>query len=112
MIPLQEYASHDGIGLAELVARKKVTPEELIDVAAQAIEKVNPKLNAVLQMLAEQAKAEIRGGLPQGPFTGVPFLIKELVLNAKNVRLDMGSRPTQGYVRSEDSELMARFRKA
>jgi amidase len=112
MISLNDYASYDGLGLAELVARKEVKPEELTAAAVQAIEKVNPKLNAVLQVLAEQAKAEIQGGLPQGPFTGVPFLIKELVLHAKGVRLDMGSRLAQGYTPAEDSELMARFRRA
>lgn len=92
MISLNDYAAHDGLGLTELVARKDVTPQELVDAALKAIETVNPKLNAVLQTLPEQAAAEIRGGLPQGPFTGVPFLIKELVLHAKNVRCDMGSK--------------------
>ena len=112
MLSLSDYAAQDGLGLAELVAGKEVTPQELVDTAVLGIEKVNPRLNAVLQVLSEQAKAEIEGGLPQGPFTGVPFLIKELVLHAKNTRLDMGSRLAQGYVASEDSELMARFRRA
>ncbi|HEV8711550.1 MAG TPA: amidase [Candidatus Binatia bacterium] len=112
MISLKEYTSQDGLGLAELVARKEVKPEELVAAALQAIEKVNPKLNAVLQTLPNQAEAEIRGGLPQGPFTGVPFLIKELVLHAKNVRCDMGSKLAQGFLASEDTELMARFRRA
>jgi amidase len=112
MISFDDYTSNDGLGLAELVARKEVKPEELVATALAAVEKVNPKLNAVLQTLAPQAEAEIRGGLPQGPFTGVPFLIKELVLHARNVRCDMGSRLAQGYVAAEDTELMARFRRA
>ena len=112
MLSLSDYAAQDGLGLAGLVADKEVTPQELVDTAVLAIEKVNPRLNAVLQVLSDQAKAEVQGSLPQGPFTGVPFLIKELVLHAKNTRLDMGSRLAQGYVASEDSELMARFRRA
>ncbi|MGE4091064.1 MAG: amidase family protein, partial [Candidatus Binatia bacterium] len=112
MILLNDYTSYDGLGLAELVARKEVKPEELIATALQAIEKVNPKLNAVLQTLPAQAEAEIRSGLPPGPFAGVPFLIKELVLHAKNVRCDMGSKLAQGFVASADTELMTRFRKA
>lgn len=112
MISLKDYTSHDGLGLAELVARKQVKPEELVAAALAAVEKVNPKINAVLQTLAAQAEAEVRGGLPQGPFTGVPFLIKELVLHAKNVRCDMGAKLAQGYVPSDDTELMARFRRA
>jgi amidase len=112
MIALNEYASYDGLGLAQLVARKELKSEELLAAALAAIEKVNPKLNAVLQTFPSQAEAEIRNGLPQGPFTGVPFLIKELVLHAKQVRCDMGSKLAQGYVAQADTELMARFRRA
>lgn len=112
MISLNDYTSHDGLGLAELVARKEVKPEELVATALKAIEKLNPKLNAVLQTLPAQAETEIRSGLPQGPFTGVPFLIKELVLHAKNVRCDMGSKLAQGFVAPADTELMARFRRS
>ena len=112
MISLTDYTSRDALGLAELVARKEVKPEDLADAAFAAIEKVNPQLNAVLQTLPDQARAEIRKGLPQGPFAGVPFLIKELVLHAKGVRCDHGSRLAQGFVPAEDTELMARFRRA
>jgi amidase len=112
MLSLQDYTSHDGLGLAELVARKEVKPEELLSAALSAAERVNPKINAVLQTLPDQARAAIRQGLPQGPFHGVPFLIKELVLHAKNVRCDMGSRLAQGMMPPEDTELMARFRRA
>ena len=112
MMTLSDYSSYDGLGLAELVARKELSPKELVDLALRAVAQVNPKLNAVLQTLPEQAAAEIRDGLPAGPFTGVPFLIKELVLHAKNVRCDMGSKLAQGFVASEDTELMARFRRA
>ncbi len=112
MISLSDYTSHDGLGLADLVARKQVKPEELVAAALQAVEKVNPKLNAVLQTLPTQSAENIRSGLPSGPFTGVPFLIKELILHAKNVRCDMGSRFAQGFVPQEDTELMARFRRA
>jgi amidase len=112
MISLSEYTSHDGLGLADLVARKQVKPEELVAAALQAVEKVNPKINAVLQTLPTQSAESVRVGLPQGPFTGVPFLIKELVLHAKNVRCDMGSKFAQGFTPTEDTELMARFRRA
>ncbi|MGH7856726.1 MAG: amidase family protein, partial [Candidatus Binatia bacterium] len=112
MISLDEYSRHDAVGLADLVARKEVKAEELAAAALAAVEKVNPKLNAVLQTLADGATAEIRAGLPRGPFTGVPFMIKELVLHAKGVRCDMGSRLAQGFVAPDDTELMARFRRA
>src|SRR5580692_10905627 len=112
MISLKEYASYDGLGLAALVARKEVKPQELVAAAFEAIDVVNPKLNAVLQTLPDEAAAEIGVGLPQGPFAGVPFLIKELVLHAKNVPYRMGSRLADGYSLPHDTELMSRFRKA
>ncbi|MFZ0565926.1 MAG: amidase family protein [Chlamydiales bacterium] len=112
LLSLNEYAQYDGLGLADLVARKEVTPEELVATAILAIEKVNPQLNAVLQVLSDQAIAEARGSLPQGPFTGVPFLIKELLLHAKGIRCEMGSRLAQGFRTHSDTELMARFRRA
>ncbi|HVA84649.1 MAG TPA: amidase [Candidatus Binataceae bacterium] len=112
MISLNDYASHDGLGLAELVARKEVTPDELVAAAFEAVAKINPRINAVLQTLVKEAAAEVRAGLPQGPFTGVPFMIKELVLHAKGVRSDSGSKFAQGFVPPADTELMARFRRA
>jgi amidase len=112
MISIRDYVSHDGLGLAELVRKGEVSARELADTALAAIERVNPKLNAVLQRLPEQAHAEIAQGLPDGPFRGVPFLIKEIVLHAKGVRLDQGCKLVQGIVPQEDSELMARFRRA
>jgi amidase len=111
MLSLQDYASRDGLGLAELVSRKEVKPEELLESALSAADKVNPKINAVLQTLGDQARDAIRQGLPQGPFRGVPFLIKELVLHAKSVRCDMGSARARDGA-DADTELMARFRRA
>lgn len=112
MLTLGEYARHDGLGLAALVRKGQVTPEELLDTALAAVDAVNGQLNAVLQTLPRQARAALRKAAPEGPFAGVPMLVKELVLHAKGVRCDMGSRLAQGYVAASDTELMARFRRA
>ena len=112
MISLNDYTSHDGLGLADLVARKEVTPDELAAAAFEAVAKLNPRINAVLHTLPREAAAEIRAGLPRGPFSGVPFLIKEIVLHAKGVRCEMGSKLAQGFVAEADTELMTRFRRA
>ncbi len=112
MISLNDYTAHDGLGLAELVARKEVTPDELAAAAFAAVARINPRINAVLHTIPKEAATEIRAGLPRGPFTGVPFLIKEIVLHAKGVRCEMGSKLAQGYVPDADTELMARFRRA
>lgn len=112
MIGFEEYASLDGIGLAQLIGRGEVSAQEVVDTAIAAIEKMNPHVNAVLQFLPDAATATAQAGLPSGPFRGVPLLIKEIVLSAKGVRCESGSALAEGYVPKADTELMARFRGA
>ncbi len=68
----------DATGQAELVRTKEVSPAELVGAAITRIEKLNPQLNAVIHELFERARAEAAGDLPDGPFRGVPFLLKDL----------------------------------
>lgn len=112
MISLADYTAHDGLGLAALVASRQVSAAEALDAALRATEQVNPRLNAVLQTLPAEAQTTIKHGLPHAPFAGVPFMVKELVLHAQNIRCDMGSRLAQGMVPATDTELMRRFRAA
>ena len=73
----EEYRRHDGLGLAELVAKGEVTAEEVLEVAIQRAEAVNPKLNGLIIPLYEEARR--RAGEPlEGPFAGVPMLVKDL----------------------------------
>ena len=111
MLNNEEYAARDGLGLAALVASGDVTADELMQTALAAIERLNPTINAVCRTLPDGAAA-IKEGLPKGPFTGVPFLTKELIPHAKGVRCDAGSRLAEGLVAPHDSSLMARFRRA
>ncbi len=73
-----DYLKYDGLGLADLVRRKEVKPEELLEAAIARIEAIDPKLNAVVTKMYDEAKRKIDTGLPDGPFKGVPFLLKEL----------------------------------
>jgi amidase len=73
-----EYASYDAMGLAAIVARGEVSAEELVETAIGAIEALNPTLNAVIHESYDRARREARGELPDGPFRGVPFLLKDL----------------------------------
>jgi len=109
---LGEFTKYDGLGLAELVKNKDVLPAELLEMAIKAVEKLNPKLNAVVKIFEENALEEIKQGLPSGAFEGVPFLFKELAIHAKNVPQSMGSRVAENSVFPVDSELMKRFRQA
>src|ERR1700744_3769249 len=74
----KEYGSYDGVGLAELVRKKEVTPKELLGEALARTAKVDPQLNAVVVKHYDYAEKQIEKGLPDGPFTGVPFLLKDL----------------------------------
>jgi amidase len=68
----------DATAQADLVRTKEVSPSELVDAAISRIEQLNPELNAVIHELFERARAEASDGLPDGPFRGVPFLLKDL----------------------------------
>src|ERR1700685_4293611 len=68
----------DATGQAELVRSGEVSPLELVAAAITRIEKLNPELNAVIHELFERARGEAAGALPDGPFRGVPFLLKDL----------------------------------
>lgn len=102
----------DATALADLVRQRHVTPLELVDQAISKIETLNPKLNAIITPLFEEARREAKGPLPEGPFRGVPFLLKDLLPSLKGVRMSSGSAFLKDYVPDHDSELVKRFRKA
>ncbi|GAK43979.1 amidase [Tepidicaulis marinus] len=107
---MKNYADYDGLGLAALVAKKEVTPLELVDAAIERIEKHNPALNAVVHEAFDEARQTAKGALPDGPFQGVPFLIKDLGLKVAGLPRTDGSHFIGTRVDSEDSELTRRFR--
>src|ERR1700733_13058463 len=74
----REYGSYDGVGLADLVRKKKVSATELLDEAIARTAKVDPQINAVVVKHYDYARQQIDKGLPDGPFTGVTFLLKDL----------------------------------
>ena len=112
MANVSGYADYDGLGLAELVRSGQVSPRELLEDALAGVDAVNPELNGVVSRVADLAEAEIAAGLPDGPFTGVPFMVKELGMQAKGAPSRCGSKLTEDYVAKKDSELMKRFRAA
>ena len=108
---IAEYARFDGMGLAELVRRRAVSPAELLEEAILRIERVNPALNAVVERLYEAARRTASAPL-EGPLAGVPFATKNLLAAVKGVRLTSGSRFFKDYVPDSDSELVRRYRQA
>ena len=75
---IAEYLEYDALGLAELVRKKDVSPKELALLAAQCVEKVNPTLNAVIEVYADRVDGLDESAIPEGPFYGVPFFLKDL----------------------------------
>jgi amidase len=108
---MDDYADHDGVGLAELVAQRKVTPAELIEAAVTRIERHNPRINAVVYQAFDEARAGA-DALPDGPFRGVPFLVKDLMIAVAGWPRTSGSRYCRGVVDAADSGLMRRYRQS
>ena len=107
-----DYESHDGLGLAGLVARGAVTPEALLAQAIRRVEARDGELGALVFRMFEQAQAAIAAGLPAGPFRGVPFLLKDLHLAWPGIPLTNGSRLFEQAVPGIESELVGRYRQA
>lgn len=107
-----DLAELDATALARLVRTGQVSPVELVDAAAGWIEAHNPTLNAVIHERFEQAREEASGGLPDGPFRGVPFLRKDLVCHAAGDPFHEGMRCLKelGWRAGADSYLTAKFK--
>lgn len=104
--------THDALALAELVKKKEVTPLELAEAAIKRIEKVNPKINAVIHPMFEEGRMLAQSELPDGPFRGVPFLLKDLITTYAGAPFSCGSKGLKNYIAQTDSALMRRFRAA
>jgi len=111
-VKLAEYARYDALGLAALVANKQVTPTELAATAAAAIEKINPVVNAVVETYPDRIEALDERRLGNGPFRGVPFLIKDVFGHEAGRRIEFGSRLCRGMVAQQDTHLCELFREA
>ncbi|MSO73039.1 MAG: amidase [Rhodospirillaceae bacterium] len=113
---LAEYSSYDGTGLAALVRTRQVSPTELAKAALASIDKVNPKLNAVTALYRERIEALDEKSLPDGPFRGVPFMLKPIGIMEKGRPLgDLGTLLLQELdlpKASYDSYAVGRFRAA
>jgi len=104
-----EYGKYDGLGLAELVRKKKASPAELVEEAIQRIETYNPGLNAVINKLYDGARIAAKGNLPDGPFKGVPFLMKDLMATLEGVPTSAGNKLWKDIPAKVDSELASRW---
>ncbi|MGE5687103.1 MAG: amidase [Gemmatimonadota bacterium] len=104
--------------LAEAIRQKKVSSAEVVEACLRRIEQVNPKLNAVVQLIADtaragarQADADLALGKLRGPLHGVPFTVKDSFETAGVI----STAGTQGWAKripAEDATIVARIRAA
>ena len=112
MTGFKEYDQYDALGLAELVKKGDVTSTELLEEAIARTEKVNDSVNAVVHKHYDEARAAIDAGLPDGPFTGVPFLLKDLHLLLEGTVTTYGSGFYRDHLADHDSTLVERYKQA
>jgi amidase len=109
---LLDYERYDGLGLARLVKEGSVSAGELLEAAMERVEKRNPAINAVIDRMFEQAKAAIAAGLPSGPFTGVPYLLKDIGPLYAGTVTTLGSSAFRKFVPDHNSEMVVRLKRA
>lgn len=106
---IAELGAH---AVAELVTRGEATPVELLEQAIARADALNPMLNAITVRADDVARRHIADGLPDGPFKGVPFLLKDLGAEAVDFPTTNGSELYRGKNHTYDSELYIRLKRA
>src|SRR5436305_10681936 len=104
----------DATEQARIIREGEASSSELVDEAIARLKKLNPQLNAVIHPLTDTAREQAAGELPDGPFRGVPFLVKDYSCYMKGVPVHEGLRPLRdaGYVADHGMWLTQRFRDA
>jgi amidase len=109
----KEFSQYDAIGLADLIKRGEVTALEAAEAAIERVERLNPKLNAVVLPLYERARERAKTPFKaSGPLGGVPMLLKDLLSPLAGCPFTSGSRFYQGVVPDYDAELVRRYERA
>jgi len=108
----KEFGWLDATAQADLIRKKEISPRELVEATIERIEQVNPQINAVVTKMYEHALDLANSKIPQGPFCGVPFLLKDLQAAYEGVRMTSGSHYLKDFVPNGDSDLVRRYRSA
>ena len=107
-----DYRKYDATGLAALVVKRQVSTKEVLETAIARAEQVNPSINAIIHKQYDQARTAVTHGLPQGPLSGVPFLIKDLGFFEPGEPATRGSSLFKDYVADHESAYVTRCKKA
>jgi amidase len=107
---VRAYVDSDALRLAELVRSKAVTPAELVEVAIHLIEQLDPKLNAVVIRAFDKARASAARPPGDGPFAGVPYLLKNIGSECEGLPMTAGLEYRKDYVSTSDTEMVRRIK--
>ena len=109
---MDNYEDFDALGLSELVKQGDATAADLLEEAISRTEKCDEEIGSIVVRMFDEARKAVAAGIPQGPFEGVPFLLKDLHLAWPGVPLTNGSKLFKDFVPEFESELVARYRRA
>src|SRR5262249_13054340 len=108
----EEYRKQDATALAGLMAKGELSAKTVLEVAIARAEAVNGSINAIVHKQYEQARKAVAAGLPAGPLSGVPFLIKDLGFFESGEPATYGSRLFADFVADHDSAYVRRCKQA
>ena len=109
---LAEYCTHDATSLAGLVKAGEVSAVELAQLAATAVAKLDPELNAVIEIFADRVDGLDESCIPEGPLRGVPFFLKDLGPRQQGRKQEGGSRLLQGFTAPYSSFMTLQMERA
>ncbi len=107
-----DYTAYDATGLAASIRAQEITAVEAVEAAIAEIERHEPHVNAVVHRRFEEALAEAAQPLGDGPFAGVPYLLKDLHAAMAGVPLTNANRAMRRHLPARDAELVRRLRRS
>ncbi|MBV8088581.1 MAG: amidase [Alphaproteobacteria bacterium] len=108
----EEYRRHDAVSLAELISKRQVSAEEVLETAIARSEQINPAISAIVHKQYEQTRRAVAAGLPEGPLKSVPFLIKDLGFFGTGQPATFGSRLFKDFVADHETAYVTRCKQA
>ena len=110
----RELSRLDSCGLAEVIRSGDVSPVEAVQASIDRIERLDSELNAVVTERFERALADAAGDIPDGPFKGVPFILKDLWTSSADEPMHLGNKALKeiNYISPVESDLARRYREA
>ena len=107
---MDDLAGKDGIAIGEMISKGEISATEVLEASIERIERLNPKLNAVVHAHFDLARKQIDDGLAKSPLSGVPMLLKNTGFEAEGMVLSSGSELLRNVVSKRDSTITARYK--